>query len=130
MIFHVNCINGNWDIPNLELDLKYSYLVGLRKIWIDFGSNNIPGNILLGLRTSLVDLSVKNPSQCISLFQGETKHNTLYYEPHVIGYHPLQIRSNIRDSSFALLDVLSEDVLIFSRIFVCFEIQRTDYARF
>ena len=120
MIFHVNCINGHWDIPNLELDLKYSYFVGLRKIWIDFGSNIVLENILLGLRTSLVDLSVKNPSQCVSLFQGEMKHNTLFYEPHVIGYHPLQIRSNIRDSSFALLDVLSEDVLLFFANFCLF----------
>ena len=130
MIFHVNCINDQWEIPNLELDLKYSYVIGLRKIWVEFNSNTVDKRNLLGLRTSLVDLSIKNPSQCIALFPCNMKSDTLYYEPLVIVYHPLQIRSNIRDSSFDLLDVLSEHKINFSRIFICLEIQRTDYARF
>ena len=118
-----------WTIPRIELDPKFNYKIGVRRINFKAQAGNLEHNQLICLKSTVVDLSSRNPLQSLELLTYDSAVQIQSFCPSVVCYYPLQLR-NLTDASFDLIDPWSEHKISFSDLFLQLEILRHDsYGR-
>ena len=121
----------SWYNPKLNLDRRFSYKVGLRHLNFQLldQSQNINRNHLFCLTSNLVDLSSRNPSQSLCIFDYDGEYPNHSIIPSIIAYHPVQLYE-LENVSFAIRHYFEEREVDLYQIFVHLEILRLDsYGR-
>ena len=123
--------NGKWYKPQILLDRRFNYKIGLRHINFELtNANEMKNRQIICLQSSLVDMSTKNPIQSLEVFPYDSSVLIQDIRFQSIIYNTLQIRENLEDASFDLIDPFSEELIEFSSIFLVLEIIRQDsYGR-
>ena len=121
--------NEEWEIPQVDLDARFNYKIGVRHLSFRIAQNNLEDNQLLCLKSPVVDLSSKNSLQALEFFPYESSSRIQSHCPSSVNYQPLQLR-NLQDASFDIIDPWSEHEILFSHFFLQLEILRIDgYGR-
>jgi len=122
-------------MPNIVLDSKLKYKVGLHRIYIELqdtsGLRNM-NNVLLFLSTNLVDRSAINPQQSIVYFNYKDKTNKIQsHNTSNVIYYNLNLLE-LASASFDIHHFTDSSVKFpISKIFIQLEILRQDaYGRF
>ena len=121
--------SDSWAVPRIDLDPKFNYKIGVRRLNFKILSSNLEQNQLICLKSTVVDLSSGNPLQSLEFVTYDSSVQIQSFCPSVVCYHPVQLR-NLTDASFDLIDPWSEHEILFSNFFLQLEILRHDsYGR-
>ena len=121
--------NEEWNIPKIDIDSRFNYKIGVRRINFKIHRTNMEHNHLICLRSSAVDLTNRNPLQALEFFTYDSGSEIQSFCSSIVNFHSLTLR-DLEDASFDLIDPWSEHEILFSNFFVQLEILRQDsYGR-
>ena len=114
------------NFPYLNLDSRYSFVVGVRKFYFELSRDEtFQKSDLFYLKSDLIDLTSFNLSQSILNFGLENNENIHYITPAHISYHSLASNS-IESPSFEIYSYRGDRNFLLDYIFLELEIKRKD----
>ena len=118
-----------WSIPKVDIDSRFNYKIGVRRINFKITHTDMSHNHLICLRSTAVDLTNRNPLQALEFLPYDSGSVIQSFCPKIVSFHSLTLR-DLEDASFDLIDPWSEHEILFSNFFVQLEILRQDtYGR-
>ena len=116
-----------YQIPQITLDRKYNYKIGVKLVHLDFLADfQISNNELFSINTNLIDLSSFNPSQTIYFFWNDAKKRSKQSSfVNDVMFYPLQVYET-ENCQITFKTFFSGEKLPVKNFLIQFEIQRSD----